>query len=453
MRKITIPALLCLLTLLGSCGVYTHYERPDIAFADSLFMRTADTLQTETSIATLPWRELFTDTLLQRYIEIGLANNTDLQIAHLKVAEAEATLQASRLAFLPSATLAASSNMRHGNSPAYSVAPSAEWELDFAGKQRNAKRGAQAALAQNEAYAQFVQTQLVATIADSYFMLLMLDEQLKISRRTLDTWEENIRALQAWKRAGKTNEAAVLQAQANKLSVENSVLTLERRIFEQESSFASLLGMIPQQIERSASLEPSFPAEMTIGIPLHLVSHRPDVRQAEEALAVAFYATNQARSAFYPTVTLSGSAGWTDGGGSIANPDNWLLSAVGSLVQPIFARGTLRARLKIAQAQQEAALLTFRQRLLDAGTEVNMALMRWQTARKRLDIDKKQIMSLRAAVWNTMLLMKHAPNANYLEVLTAQQNLLQAELTETSDRYDEIQGVISLYRALGGGVE
>ena len=444
--------LLCVLAMLESCGVYTNYERPDMAFVDSLF-QPADTLQAENSIASLPWRELFTDTLLQRYIEIGLANNTDLKIAHLKVTEAEATLQAARLAFLPSATFSASSTMRHGNAPAYSVAPSAELELDFAGKQRNAKRGAQAALAQNEAYAQFVQTHLIATVADSYYMLLMLDEQLKISRRTLDTWEENIRVLQAWKRAGKTNEAAVLQAQANKMRVENSVLTLERQILEQESAFASLLGVAPLQIERTTLLEPSFPTEMTIGIPLHLVSRRPDVRQAEEALAVAFYATNQARSAFYPSVTLTGSAGWTDGGGSISNPGNWLLSAVGSLVQPVFARGTLRARLKIAQAQQEAALLTFRQCLLDAGTEVNTALMRWQTAHKRLDIDKKQIMSLRAAVWNTMLLMKHAPNANYLEVLTAQQNLLQAELTETSDRYDEIQGVISLYFALGGGVE
>lgn len=454
MKKTSLPILLGLLPTLWSCNLYTRYERPDLSFADSLYLRNTDSLRTDTSsIASLSWRELFTDSLLQGYIAVGLTNNTDLGIARLKVTEAEATLQASRLAFFPSATFSASGSVSYNAKNSYSVGPSVEWQPDIFGKQRNAKRGAEAALARSKAYERNVQTQLVATIADSYYMLLMLDEQLRISRRTLDTWEENIRALQAWKRAGKTNEAAVLQARANKLRVESSVLTLERQIIEQENSFATLLGVVPQQVERSRLAEPDFPQSLSIGIPLQLVSNRPDVQQAEYALAEAFYATKAARAAFYPTVTLGGSLGWSSSGSAIANPGSWLLSAVGSLVQPLFAKGNNRARLRIAQAQQEEALLAFRQSLLDAGTEVNNSLVRWQTARRRRDIDKKQILSLRAAVWNTVLLMKHAPNTNYLEVLTAQQNLLQAELTETSDKYDEIQGVISLYRALGGGVE
>ena len=456
-RSVCLKAiLLASVVLPESCNLYTRYERPSIAFADSLYMRSVDSLTIDTtSIASLSWRELFSDSLLQYYIATGLANNTDLSIARLKVTEAEATLQASRLAFFPSASFSASAGVNYNAKNSFSVGPSVSWEPDFFGRQRNAKRGAEAALAQSQAYKQHVQTQLVATIADSYYTLLMLDDQRRISQRTLDTWEENIRALQAWKRAGKTNEAAVLQARANKLSVENSVLTLERQIIEQENAFAALLGLVPQAIERGQLLdEPHFPQVMSIGIPLQLVNQRPDVQQAEQALAEAYYATKAARAAFYPNVTLGGSVGWSvTRGGSISNPGSWLLSAVASLVQPLFAKGTNRARLKIAQAQQEEALLAFRQSLLNAGTEVNNSLVRWQTARKRRDIDKKQILNLRAAVWNTVLLMKHAPSTNYLEVLTAQQQLLQAELTETSDKYDEIQGIISLYRALGGGTE
>ena len=189
-----------------------------------------------------------------------------------------------------------------------------------------------------------------------------------------------------------------------------------------------------------------------MGVPAQLLSRRPDVRQAEMNLAQAFYNTNAARAEFYPKVTLGGTAGWTASGAAITNPGSWLLSAVGGLVQPVFAKGQNKARLKTAQARQEQALLQFRQSLLDAGTEVNNALIQWQTAKERLEIDKKQIVHLRAAVWNTRLLMKHGLT-NYLEVLTAQQNLLQAELTEISDKYAEIQSVVHLYHALGGGVK
>ena len=379
-----------------------------------------------------------------------------MKIAQLRVEQAEATLLASQLAFVPNVSLSAQGGLSQYTgsqlNKSYNIAVTADWELDIFGKQLNAARGADAALEQTKAYKQAVQTSLIATIANSYFTLLMLDEQLEISRRTLDTWEENIRTLEALKRAGKTNEAAVLQAKANRLNVEASVLTLERRIIEQENSMSVLLGMAPVMLLRGKLNEQTFPEELSVGIPLQLLSFRPDVRQAEYALAEAFYASNAARAVFYPTISLGGSAGWTNNGATITNPSGWLLNAIGSLVQPLLNQGNNIARLKIAEAQQEEALLLFRQSLLDAGAEVNNALMQWQTARKRIEIGKKQIVNLQAAIWNTRLLMKHG-SANYLEVLTAQQNLLQAELMQVSDRYEEIQGVISLFHALGGGMD
>ena len=251
------------------------------------------------------------------------------------------------------------------------------------------------------------------------------------------------------KRAGKTNEAAVLQAKANKVNVEASILSLEKQIIEQENSLSALLGLVPQEFERNDLASQIFPDTLLMGLPLSSLINRPDVRQAEYRLVEAFYATNVARSYFYPSITLSGTAGWS---GVSGNPGDFIFNAVGSLMQPIFNQGKNKARMKVSELQQQEALLNFKQTLLDAGTEANNALVSWQTARKRLDSDKLQIMYLKGAVMNTQLLMKNG-QADYLEVLTAQKNLLQAELTESTDKYMEIQSVITLYHALGGGLE
>ena len=448
MRKILIPIILLLtIVTMNSCALYKDYERQEIDFVDSLYNRipTADDYE---SIASLTWKELFRDTLLQNLIELGLENNTDLEIARLKVEQAEATLKTSKLAFYPDVSFSAQTGVNQ-NGFNYSLTPTASWEIDAFGRLHNTKKGAQAALEATKSYQQAVQTQLVATIADSYFTLLMLDEQLEISKRTQKTWEENIRTLEALKRAGKTNEAAVLQAKANKVNVEASILTLKKQIIEQENSLSALLGLVPQELERNELSEQIFPDTLLMGLPLSSLVNRPDVRQAEYKLVEAFYATNVARSYFYPTITLSGNAGWS---GVSGNPGDWIFNAVGSLMQPIFNQGKNKARMKISESQRQEALLNFKQTLLDAGTEANNALISWQTARKRLDSDKLQIVYLKGAVLNTQLLMKNG-QADYLEVLTAQKNLLQAELTETNDRYIEIQSVIMLYHALGGGLD
>ena len=442
--NILLIALTC--TLLSGCGLYRQYEREEMHFVDSLYRRMS--VPTDSiSTAVMSWDMMFTDPLLQEWIQIGLDYNTDLNVARLKVQEAEAALLSARWALLPGADF----TMQGGLPGQFSASLGASWQADIFGGLRNAKRRAQAALEQSEAYRQAVQTQLVATIAESYYTLLMLDEQLSISTRTMNTWEESIRTLEALKRAGKTNEAAVLQAKANKLGVEANILTLEKEILAIENSLCALVGIVPMPITRSTLADQELPEALSAGVPAELLSRRPDVRQAELALAQAFYSVNSARASFYPNVTLSGTLGWTTGNGNIVlDPGSLITNLIAGLTQPVFGRGVNKARLQAAQAQHEQAGYLFRQSLLNAGVEVNNALTMWQTAKKRVELGKKQIVSLQAAVWNTQLLMKHG-NADYLEVLTAQKNLLQAELTEASDKLDEIKSVINLYRALGGG--
>lgn len=457
MKKELIIALILIVPVLNGCGIYTNYQRPEISSIDSLYRDIPVVEEDTASLADVSWRELFTDPQLAKWIELGLEKNTDLQVARLKIEEANATLLSSKLAFLPSVSLApqGSLNSFDGSKPSktYSLGGSAEWEVDIFGNLRNAKKGARAALEASKAYEQAVQTQLIATIADTYYSLLALDKKLAISRETTQKWQENVRVMEALKRAGQKDNTAVAQAKANLLETESSILSLEKQIHELENSFSTLLGIVPQEIERGDLFDLAFSTDLSVGLPIQLLSKRPDIRQAEYELAQAFYATNKARSAFYPQITLSGSAGWTNSSGtSIVNPGKWLLSAVGSLVQPIFNRGNNIANLKIAKAQQEEALLTFGQKLLDAGTEVNNSLVQWQTAQKSLLLDKQRIEFLESAVHSTRLLMKHG-NTSYLEVLTAQQTLLQSQLVEVSDKYDEIQGVINLYHALGGGTD
>lgn len=452
MKRILI--LLGCVTLLTGCNVYRQFERPEVE-TDNLFghdVRAVDTA----SIASLPWTELFTDTKLQALIKEGLANNTDLGIARWRVEEAKATLFSSRLAYLPSLSLNPQGQLSsYDGSKAtktYNIAATAECEVDIFGRLTNAKRGAKAELEQSVAYQQAVRTQLIATIANGYYNLLTLDRQLDISRRTAVSWDEILRTYEAKLRVGEATAAAVAQAKASKLAVEGQVLTLEKQIRAQENSLSALLGRVPGSIERATLDGQSFPEHLAVGVPLQLLDRRPDVRQAEAALAQAFYNTNAARVAFYPSITLSGQAGWTNTNGAvIMNPGSWLLNAIGSLTQPLFNRGRNIANLRIAKARQEEAVLSFRQSLLKAGNEVNDALAQWQTADSRLGIDREQVEALRVAVDNTTKLMQYSNQASYLEVLTASQSLLQTELTEANDTFDKIQGVINLYHALGGG--
>ncbi len=453
-KLLLVAATAC---LLGSCGIYNRYERPELAVNTDSLYRTDMVADTTSSIATLSWEELFTDPCLQALIREALETNTDLRVARLTVKEAQAQLTSSRLAYLPSLQFdpegTLSSYDASKASKTYDIGVSASWELDIFGKLTNAKRGARASLEASDAYRQAVQTELIATVAESYYSLLMLDEQVSVTAETVESWKAYVHSLNVLMKAGQADRATVSQAEASRASAEATLVSLQQQVTETENALSTVLGRVPQRIERGVLAGQQFPQHLSVGVPLELLSRRPDIRQAEASLKQAFYATNQSRSAFYPSITLGGSAGWTNNGGvAITNPGAWLLQAVGSFVQPLFNRGQNIANLKVSKAQQEEALLAFRQSLLDAGKEVNNALSQWQNARKRIEFDSEQVEHLQTTVRDTELLMEHG-TTNYLEVLTARQSLLNSRLTLISDRYDEILGVISLYHALGGGAD
>lgn len=440
MKKL-IYLLPCL--LLAGCASYSTYQRPQVETA-GLFEQT-DTA----SIASIPWREFFADAKLQALIDSGLKRNTDLNVARLRVEAAEAALAGAKRAFLPSV----SANGEVGASPAsYNLGATASWELDLSGRLTAAKREARAALEASHDYRQAVQTGLIATIAASYYTLAMLDNQLKINAEAIESWQNTVRTLEALMKVGRANDTGVLQAKAAVLSLENSRLELQKSIAETEHALCALLAMPSQSIARNSLSEATLSStKVAVGIPAQLLANRPDVRQAEMELAQAFYATNTARAAFYPTLTLSGTLGWTNNSGGVTvNPAQWIANAIASVTQPLLSRGANTANLKIAQARQAEAQLRFQQSLFDAGKEVNDALTALQTADAQLKIDAQRIYQLAEALRKTELLMRHS-SLSYLEVLTAQQTLLDARLSQTTSSFNRLSSLITLYRTLGGG--
>ena len=453
MKKIIV--LTTATALLSSCGIYTKYQ-PAETTPDNLYGEEVAVDDT-TNFGNVNWRELFTDPQLQALIEQGLQNNTDLRSAQLQIEEAEAALMSAKLAFLPSFALSPQGTISSFDggkaTKTYTLPVTASWELDIFGRLRNAKQQAKALYAQSKDYQQAVRTQLIAGIANVYYTLLMLDEQLAISQQTEEAWKETVASTRALMDAGLANEAATSQMEAAYYSVQTSILDLKEQINQVENSLALLLAETPRRYERGKLADQRLPEDVAVGVPMQMLSNRPDVRAAERSLEQAFYATNQARAAFYPSIVLSGSAGWTNSAGSmIVNPGKFLASAVGSLTQPLFNKGQIMAQYRIAKAQQEEASLSFQQALLNAGSEVNDALVACQTSKAKTLLFEKQIQSLEKALESTSLLMEHG-TTTYLEVLTARQSLLCAQLSQTANRFTEIQSVINLYQALGGGRE
>lgn len=450
MKKIFLIGITTL--SLTACNIYKPYIRPQIQPEKLYGMEYSvnDTL----SMASLSWKEVFTDTILQNLIKRALQKNTDMQSALLRIDEAKATLTAARLAFLPSFALAPQGNISSLNSnkpiQTFQLPLTASWQLDIFGSKYNAKKQANALYAQSKDYAQAVNSQLMANVANAYYTLLMLDSQLEIAKATEKSWQESLKSTYALKLAGKVTEAAVAQTEATCQSVAISILDLKELIAQTENSLCLLMAESPHPIERSCIDEQKMTSFIKIGVPMQLLTNRPDVRIAERSLESALYATNQARTAFYPNIILSGNMGWTNAIGElIANPEKFLVSAIGSLVQPLFTSGQLTARLKIAKATQERATLNFRQSLLNAGTEVNNALSQFQTASAKFQLYEQQITSLQSAVRNTELLMQHG-DITYLEVLAARQSLYDAELNKITNQMEQLQAMVNLYQALGG---
>ena len=443
---------------MSSCNIYRKYQRPEMR-TEGLYRDVksdTDTLKSDTTnMGNLPWCDVFTDPQLQALIEEGLANNLDLQTAALRVTESEALLKSARLAYLPSFNLAPSgtvSSFDKGKaSQTYQLPLAASWEVDIFGRILNSKRAAKAALLQSEDYRQAVQTQVVAGVANAYYTLLMLDAQLSLSEETLNTWEESVRTTRDMVKVGMARKPALAQSEAQCRAVEISVNDLRRQVRETENALCLLLGRPAGKIERGMLDEQMLPARLDAGVPVQLLSNRPDVRQAEAALMAAYANTNVARSALYPNLSLSGTAGWTNSAGAmVVNPGKLILSAVASLTQPIFNAGANRAQLKVAKAQQEEARLAFQKALLNAGNEVSDALYLYKTLQDTKLAREEQIMALESALDDTEFL-KETESGTYLEVLTARQSLLNAQLSQVADACQELQAVVSLYQALGGG--
>lgn len=454
--------ILAVALMAGSCSIYKKYERPEnVVPMDSLYraeLTGGSVAGDSSSLAYLPWEEMFSDSYLQALINEGLQNNTDLLSAALRVEQAQARLQAAKLSFLPSVSLAPTGGLNAinaegnwGNSWTYNAGASASWDIDLFGSLLNAKRGTQAALLQQEAYRQAVRSQLISTIAGTYYSLLMLDEQVMVSSETLILWKEQVRAMEAMFEYGRITENDLTQSRAQMYSLEASLEDLRRQRRETENALCSVLGRVSSPIERGRLSDQKLPEDMNAGVPLELLSNRPDVYYAEMALASAYYSTNQARSAFYPKLTLSGSAGWTNSlGQAITNPGGWLLSALASLSQPIFNKGQLVSNLKVSKAEEEIALLNYRQALLDAGEEVNNALYALQSYDKMKEKHEAQLKDLMRTAETSAALYK-TNKATYLEMLVAQQSYLQAQLNVVSDIYYKLQSGVNLYRAVGGG--
>ena len=448
-NKIIIAALAGI--MLSSCGAYKKYQ-PVTAVDENLYGIESPGLDT-TSIANIDWREMFTDKYLQSLIDSALVHNTDYQVAQLRTEQTMASLGAARLAYFPSINLGADGSVSKYDgltSKTCNIGANASWEVDIFGRLTAAKRGAAAAAVSASERAQAVKTQLVATVATSYYSLMMLDRQIEIADTALANWTESIRVMELLKDAGRANEPGILQAKANKAGLQADIAAMKKSRKEIENSLCAILGMTPCDIVRGSFENISFTDNFSTGLPVQLLANRPDVRAAEMELTRTHYGVGEARASFYPSLTLGGTVGFTNNGGVIVNPGQWLLNAVGQLVHPIFNRGQLRANYKIAEAERKIALLNFNQLLIDAGKEVNNALNDISSARDRLGYVREQTGLLEDAVVKTELLMRHSPT-NYLEVLTAQQSLLAAQQLEVQCRYDEIAGIITLYHALGGG--
>jgi multidrug efflux system outer membrane protein len=459
--KKQIIGVMCVAAMMSSCHIYKAYDRPEAITTSGIYRDPAsatDTLASDTTnMGNLPWKEVFRDAKLQALIEEGLNNNVDVQAAALRVKEAKVMLTSAKLSYLPSINIApqgTATSMDDGNYvKAYTLPTVASWEFDLFGKILNSKRGQKVAYQKSQYSQQAVRSSIICGIANIYYSLLMLDRQVAITTETSDIYKENVRVMEAMKTAGMTTEAGVAQMRAASNQVDASLIDLKRQVRETENSLAILLGRAPQTIERTTLDEQVMPEKLMAGIPLQLLENRPDVKMAEMTLAAAYYSTNQARAAFYPGLTITGTAGWTNGSNiSVSNPGVFLMQAMASLAQPIFNKGKLIANLKVTKAEEKIAQMNYQQTILKAGKEVSDALFLFDCQNKKLENDKVRVEQLNKAVIATKALFQSA-SATYLEVLTSQQSLLSAQLSEVADNFQRIQAVINLYSAVGGGRE
>lgn len=457
MKKSLYIIMSCTL-LLSSCGIYKKYERPEVntkgLYRDALSDQDTLVSNDTTTLGSTPWREVFTDPKLQTLIDSALSNNSDLLTAALSVKQSEDMLKVAKLAYVPSFVFSPNGALSSWDgaktNKTYSLPIQASWTVDLFGNLLNAKRAQQMVLVQARDYQRAVRTSIISGVANCYYTLLMLDEQLRITKETEALTEQTWKTMQDMKEYYGYNEGSVLSAKANYLSVKASIPEIERQIRETENSLSLLLAQAPTRIDRGTFAGQSLPENLRTGVGIQVLANRPDVHAKEMALANCFYNVNKARSAFYPNITITGSAAWTNSSGmGIVNPGKMLLNAVGSLVQPIFQHGQLIAGLRVAKSQQEQAYIAWQQSILNAGSEVSNALKLYETSAKLSEIEAERVETLQSNVEAVTALM--ANGSTYLEVITAQQALLASKLQKVVDDFNKMQAVVNLYYALGGG--
>ncbi len=458
--------------LLTGCGIYNKYEQ-SVQVPANTFGTTQDIQAATdgTSLAELSWREFFTDPLLQQLIEQVLANNTDLNSARIAVEKSQAALTAAKLAYLPSLYLAPQGTLsKFDNNPwtkTYNLPLQLSMDIDVFGSITNKKRVAQAVVLQAQMNEKATRANLIATTAQQYYMLQLLDQQLAILIMTDSLWKKSLETQKSLWENGKVYSTAVNQMESSYLNVKTQIVDTRRDIRSTENAICRLMGIAPQDIKRmkwdltqhhtqlqSTDAERIFDTKyLKIGVPATMLEQRPDIRMANHAMEEAFYNIQDARSAFFPTITLNGIAGWTnDAGIAVINPGKLLLNFVGQLTQPIFARGKIRANYKINKLAMEDLQKKYVQTVINAGNQVNEAMAECAAAREKHAFYHRQVQVLYDAFIGTHELMDNG-KAIYLEVLTAQESLLNAQLSEAANMYNGAQGIIALYIALGGGTK
>lgn len=457
MKKINIFVLgLATLSLTGCKSLYGTYERPEVKTKGIVRdpINAEATLEGANDFGLLPWRNVFTDPNLQAIIEKTLTNNPDLLNAALNIDIADQQINAAKLAFLPSFALAPQGTVSHFGShteatKSYVLPIAASWEIDLFGKLRNEKKAAQMMLIQMQDYKVAVQTRLICNVANLYYTLLMLDKQNQIvtdmASLTKNTWE----MMQLQMDYGRARSTSVQSAQSAYYSVQTKATDIKRQIREVENSLSLLMGEPVHGIARGTLDNQRLPTNFSGGIGVEMLSNRADVHANEMALAQCFYNVQEARGRFYPSLTITGTGGWSNANG-LVNPGKLLLNAVAGLTQPLFMKGKIKAGLRVAQDQYQIAYNKWQNSILTAGSEVSNALVAYNAAEEKNALYAQQIDILKKNVEQSQMLYKQS-SSSYLEVITAQQNLLNAEISQVQDQFSKLQAIVNLYYALGGG--
>ena len=460
MKRISLFHFLIISFLMSSCQLYKNYERPSDIITDGIYgdMQTAG----DNSLGDLGWRDIFTDPKLQTLIERGLSQNSDMKNAELRIKEADYALQCAKLAYIPSLYFNPSGNISkawdpydrndYAASKTYSLPVQMSWQIGSIGSLRNNKKKAEVTRDQLRNAKQAIQAQIVASIASMYYNLSMLDEQRLLTKQTEENWGKYLHMQKQLMDAGQSNMAAVASIEATYYSIQTSVISIDNRIYAVENALSTLIGETQTHIDRSSLASFQAPAVCSTGLPITILDRRPDVRDAEYKLAAAFYDKNIAYSSFFPQLNISASGQFTNSLGAVVNPGVFIGAAVASLAQPLFDNGRIRAKYKVSKAEMEIATNDFKQAVIKAGNEVNLAMDDIYVSRLMQELIDKQVTSLSKALDATQKLYQNT-GTNYLNVITAQNSLLTAQMSQISNRMDAIKATIDLYQALGGGAE